>query len=376
MKGYGVPMRRLLPVLAFAYIAAVPNVAGAESHGDVVSVSALAGKAKLPASSRQVIVTYRTKGVSGKLVSVTGTIAMPKGRAPRGGWPVVTWAHGTTGIADQCAPSVAVGQNRYGIGIYPVIKALPRAGFAVVQTDYEGLGTTGDHPYLNGVSEGRSVLDIVRAARKLSPSLSKRVLIAGHSQGGHAALWAAALAPKWTPELVVRGTVALAPASRIGDQAGFVPTLDSTAFSPLSAMILRGAQISKPGLGIESLLTPEALALWPHTVERCAGEIAKPDSFGGLKTNTFLKPGADLTPVIAWLNGNDPETLKIKQPLLVLQGGADTTVLPSFTEATVKDLKANGASLKYSVYPKLDHGTIGSDQAAVAEVQRFIRKRR
>jgi dipeptidyl aminopeptidase/acylaminoacyl peptidase len=66
-----------------------------------------------------------------------------------------------------------------------------KAGYAVVQTDYEGLGTPGDHPYLIGVSEGRSVLDMVRAARKLDSSLGKRVVIAGHSQGGHAALWAA-----------------------------------------------------------------------------------------------------------------------------------------------------------------------------------------
>ena len=73
-----------------------------------------------------------------------------------------------------------------------------------MRTDYEGLGTPGDHPYLIGVSEGRSVLDMVRAARKLDSNLGKRVVIAGHSQGGHAALWAASLQRSWTPELNAR----------------------------------------------------------------------------------------------------------------------------------------------------------------------------
>ena len=62
------------------------------------------------------------------------------------------------------------------------------------------------------------MLDVVRAARKLDKRLGRRVIIAGHSQGGHAALWAASLAPKWTPELKLRGTVAFAPASHLGEQ--------------------------------------------------------------------------------------------------------------------------------------------------------------
>src|SRR5947208_1260634 len=84
------------------------------------------------------------------------------------------------------------------------------AGYAVVRTDYQGLGTPGIHQYLVGTAEGRSTLDIVRAARKLDSRVSGRTAIAGHSQGGHAALWGAALAPKWTPELNLRGTVAFA----------------------------------------------------------------------------------------------------------------------------------------------------------------------
>ena len=160
--------------------------------------------------------------MDGKAVAVSGTVSIPKGKAPKGGWPVITWGHGTTGIADACAPSRDSASNPAHGSIdyaYPLLQRWLKAGYAVVRTDYEGLGTPGDHPYLIGRSEGYSMLDMVRAARKLDKHLGKQVIIAGHSQGGQAALFAASLAPKWTPELKVRGTVALAPVSHLGRAA-------------------------------------------------------------------------------------------------------------------------------------------------------------
>src|SRR5699024_1681132 len=97
------------------------------------------------------------------------------------------------------------------------------------------------HEFLVGQSEGRSVLDMVRAARHLDGRISKHVDIVGHSQGGQAALFAASLAPKWTPELKVRGTVAFAPVSHLDTQAGAVRAI--TTPSPLTglvALIARG----------------------------------------------------------------------------------------------------------------------------------------
>ena len=66
-----------------------------------------------------------------------------------------------------------------------------KRGYAIAQTDYQGLGTPGLHLYLIGHAEGASVVDIALAARRLDPSIG-RFAIAGHSQGGQAALFAAA----------------------------------------------------------------------------------------------------------------------------------------------------------------------------------------
>ncbi len=52
-------------------------------------------------------VEYRMPSVNGGLTVATAVVLLPKGIAPAGGWPVVAWAHGTTGVADQCAPSLS-----------------------------------------------------------------------------------------------------------------------------------------------------------------------------------------------------------------------------------------------------------------------------
>src|SRR4051812_34702439 len=220
-------------------------------HGTPIWQRKLSGPAVLKSAKSNKLLLYRSQAVDGKTIAVSGTVAVPKGKAPKGGWPVITWAHGTVGIADACAPSLIGTQANYDS---PLLNRWLKAGYAVVRTDYEGLGTPGEHPYLIGVSEGRSVLDMARAARKLDSSLGKSVVIAGHSQGGHAGLWAASLAKKWTPELKLKGTLALAPASHIGQQATLLSTLTSpSGLSGLASMIVKGADIAKPSLGIPSL---------------------------------------------------------------------------------------------------------------------------
>ena len=120
---------------------------------------------------------------------------------------VVAWAHGTTGVARQCAPSLYPAALRWIPGL---ANAIGR-GYVVAATDYPGLGTVGVHPYLIGESEGRAVLDSVRAARHLDGAgANEHFAVWGHSQGGHAVLFAGALAPRYAPELRLAGVAAAA----------------------------------------------------------------------------------------------------------------------------------------------------------------------
>ena len=167
----------------------------------------------LPESQHQAAATHNirilyssTDGVGRHdRVTVSGTLYLPNKEIPKGGWPIVAWAHGTTGIADVCAPSWQGRSPRDK----EYLDAWLTHGFAVVATDYQGLGTPGIHPYLLWRSEGYSVLDAVRAAlHRHRKQLRNQVIVVGQSQGSGAALGATFLAREYAPDVNVLGTVA------------------------------------------------------------------------------------------------------------------------------------------------------------------------
>jgi pimeloyl-ACP methyl ester carboxylesterase len=342
-------------------------------HGTLIWARSQTGSDAI-AGKRSRLILYRSTGVDGKANAVSGSLAVPKGKAPKGGWPVITYAHGSTGSADTCAPTWGYDKSDLTSYAYPLLKRWLKAGYAVVRTDYEGLGTPGVHGYLVGATEGRSVLDAVRAARALEPRLSKRYVIAGHSQGGHAALFAAALAPAWTPDLKLRGTVAFAPASHLGEQFALTTQL-TTPCGGLGAIVGLGLRAvdTVAGVDVPAVLTPQAAALFPQTTSRCLDRLAAADSFGGLPLNQIFQSGADLTPVVDVISANDPETLRPKTPVRVEQGDDDQTVFKLFTDQLVQEYEANGVAVAYKTYPGVTHGAIVDAGAKSATA--FIKSR-
>jgi pimeloyl-ACP methyl ester carboxylesterase len=342
-------------------------------HGGLIWARKFTGRERLKGGAKDELVLYRSEGVNGRSVAVSGDVAIPRGKAPKGGWPVITWAHGTTGIADSCAPT------RLATPAQPaLLQQWLKRGYAVLRTDYQGLGTPATvHPYLNGDAEGRSVLDIVRAARKLDKHIGSKVVIAGHSQGGHAALWAASLAPKYTPELKVRGTVAFAPASHIGEEFSVARILTSPGggTTGLGSLILRGADVADPALGVPNLLSPEAAALYSQTLTECLGALDQSTSWGGLSGAQVFRSDAALEPLIAFLNKDvDPEDLSISTPVRVEQGKADTTVFPVFTDSLVTSYQQRHVPVTYKTYDGVDHGGVVSG-APAADATKWIRGR-
>lgn len=353
------------PAPAFAADAAFyapPSQLPAGGHGTLIRSQRVPATdpTALPGASRTTLVLHRGAGST----VVSGLVSVPRGKAPRGGWPVVTYAHGTSGIADRCAPSrddgssAVSGYHRY---VFPLLTRWLKRGYAVVRTDYAGLGTPGEHPYLVGRSQGAAVLDVVRAARRLDRRVGKRLIVAGHSQGGHAALWAGSMARSYTPELQLRGTVAYAPASNLADQVPLAKALTGPGggLSALIGMIARGLDVATD-LAPATFLSDTALGLYPATLQDCVGDLAAPASWGGVAPAALLREGADLTPLVAALRANGPETLRFgKKPVWIGQGDADGTVLPPFTQSLVQKLRAGGATaLTSRTYAGVDHGGI------------------
>lgn len=352
-----------------------PAALGAGRHGDPIWQRPATRPAALRGARANRLLLYRSNSPNGKAIVVSGTVAIPRGRSPRGGWPVLTWGHGTRGLADGCAPSK--GYGAFASETRLLERWLAR-GYAVVRTDYEGLGTPGVHPFLVGRSQARGMLDAVRAARKAYRGIGRRTIVAGESQGGQAALWAAADAPAWTPELRVRGTLAFAPVSQLRQQGELFPTLESAppSFSAYAAMIMRGVEAVNPGLRIASLLSDRTRPLYPFVDEECQSRLTQPDRFGPVRPREFFREGADLAPALAALEANDAGNLRIRHPVHLAQGTADGTVFKPFTDELVRELRGNGARVAYAEYEGAGHG---NDLLEVAAVQRdalaFARRR-
>ncbi|HEX4431948.1 MAG TPA: lipase family protein [Frankiaceae bacterium] len=341
--------------------------------GELLTAQPLTGSPALPSAAGTDLITYVSDDAHGKPIVVSGTVSVPKGKAPPGGWPVISWAHGTSGYADICAPSndTADGPDHdYFAVIDPTLDAWVARGYAVVQTDYEGLGTPGGHPYLNGISESNTVVDIVRAGRELDRHIGRNWIAMGHSQGAQAALFAAQLGNKRAPELRLRGAVPIAPGG--SGIAQLVPYIASgqpgaeaaEAFLPI---ILLGAQAADPAIDPATLLSDAAL---PSLTAARTGCLAQLRAVPPVPGPSVFRAGADVGPLTTYLAQQDPNTTDPKVPTLIAQGTADTLVAKPATDALVANLCSKGASIDYKVYAGQDHrGSVG---ASLADAEQFV----
>jgi hypothetical protein len=287
---------------------------------------------------------YVSESLEGEPIVVTGTALVPAGEAPAGGRPVLTIAHGTSGIADECAPSkdpVATELSLMGQFV--------DAGYLVVLSDYEGLGTPGRHPYLVGESEGRGVLDGALAARELPDAEAGDTLsIFGYSQGGHGALWAGQLAADWAPDYELVGTVAGAPATEL-------PVIFSAAGSlPIAGflyMIIAGFAEAYPEADPGLVLTPAGEAELPQVDEGCVGEVI--EHFADTPNAELLKPGlAEVEPWADLEAANDPGRVATDSPILIVHSAADNVVPATLSQLLVQRMCGEGQVVERRVYDK------------------------
>ncbi|MDT5013960.1 MAG: hypothetical protein QOD39_120, partial [Mycobacterium sp.] len=153
-------------------------------------------------------VVYRsTSGDTGAETVVSGSVFVPKGKPPEGGWPVVAFGHGTLGIENPCAPSLSP-DLLTNLG---VVAVLTKSGYAVAFSDYQGLGTKGVHPYADSKTAGLNMIDAVRALHRTFPDISNRWAAMGGSQGGGAAWAADEQAAEYAPELTLVGAAVSSP---------------------------------------------------------------------------------------------------------------------------------------------------------------------
>lgn len=301
------------------------------------------------------------------IVPVSGTFYLPKGEAPAGGWPLVAWAHGTLGVADSCAPSWMGHKPRDATYINRWLEQ----GFAVVATDYQGLGGPGPHAYLIWEAEGRSVLDAVRATRRAyQGKLANKVFITGQSQGSGAALGATRIAPSYAPDVPLLATVA----------TGVVSTFPAGPYKPAEpyrvgsphydTLLMMGGGLPDDGPSPDSLVTAKGKALLQAARTTCSPEMRALEKRDDINAkNAYVEPiekvEARLTVV------TDMSPVRMPVPVLLGTGLADTTLVPQRQYAAVVALCSAGSPLVWKTYPGATHN--GGLNAAFPDALSFFR---
>jgi len=318
-------------------------------------------------------VMYTSSGINGEPIVVTGMVFAPTSPVPSGGRPVVSWAHPTTGIEDQCAPSRSPKPYEDVQGLSEFLDL----GWVVVATDYQGLGTDGMHPYLVGASEAQGTIDIVRAAQNLPETgASPNYFVFGHSQGGQAALFSGQIASTYAPEIHLLGVAAAAP-------AGLLVPLFQADKDTLAGAVLGSYAVTSWSevFGYEeSTVVKASLSKRVHAVsEKCVvGGSRLSDIELGI--NDLILKGrmwsADPATTAPWASQfalNTAAQSPIAAPLLLTQGTADKIITPSTTaELTAMYVGMGNAQATEQVMEGVDHMKAG--KASVPYVVPFFQR--
>jgi pimeloyl-ACP methyl ester carboxylesterase len=355
----------------------VPAFAGGGSAdpGKVLSVASMKLVPALANVATGKRITYVSRDPNGQAIVVSGAVLTPKPvyllSRPKGANKIVAWAHGTAGLADMCAPSAF--PNLYPDPAYnnyaDTVASYLMQGWTVTATDYPGLGTSGPHPYLIGESEGRAVIDSVRAARNLNTSLSNLWVVAGHSQGGQAALFAGEIADTYGMGLQLKGVVAVAPISN-EDLIG--PGLIGTPIQGYLVLAIYGLAALDPTVHPAEILAPPALNLTGVLDTGCFNEIIA--AYAPLTADQLLIGGVLPDSIIAKAAQNNPAQQSNNAPVFLVQGDADTTIPLELTELLLQEECAvNTVPTQLGVYPGQDHDPVL--YAAQSDIVNYITAR-
>lgn len=323
----------------------------------------------IPAGATAWRILYTTTLDEGRAAIASALVVVPTAGDRH---PVIAWAHGTTGFATGCAPSLL----EEPFVSMPNFDAALNAGWAVVATDYTGLGTSGAQPYLVGQGEGRNVLDSIRAAHQLADAdLAQETVIWSHSQGGHAALWAGGLAPTYAPDIDLLGVAAIAPASNL--PALFTSGSGSAAGSLIGSFALAAYAAEYPEITADDYVRPGARLMVTSMQQRC---LTDPSTLISVATAVFGNaPAWSKNPGEGAFGRRAEEnvpTLKIRVPLLLAQGDADTLIIPETQDDYVADRCSAGQAVDYRTYPGKDHmGVITGASPLLADLLRWTEDR-
>jgi acetyl esterase/lipase len=356
-------MNRALGILTSVVAAGLlvlPSAASAQRAGTLIAAQPVS---EAPADMRAWRVRYWTMSDRNQPIQVTGMVIAPNSGAAGISRRVIAWTHGTSGVAQRCAPSAGTGN----FTAIPALREVIQRGYMVVAPDYPGLGSNMVHPYLVGISTGRSVLDGIRAAREVQgANAGVRFVVWGESQGGHAALWTGQLARGYAPDLDLVGIAAIVPPTNLARNLAegrdkhvramlmaFTATSWSRYFgAPMSVFGSRSTQNVMMRLADNNCIEL-------HTKPRL-GTILGIAVVQRATRNLNLgqhQPWARL------MRENNPSPDAVPAPLMIVQGTADVVVAPAVTLDFARRACASSKAVRYISVPGGEHATVARTEA-------------
>jgi len=313
----------------------------------------------LPGTASNIRLLYSsTDGLDGEsIVTVSGSLFLPTGQAPEEGWPIVLWSHGTVGIADVCAPS----WTGYVPFHQKYLQQWLNQGYAIVASDYQGLGTAGTHPYLATRPAAYSNLDIVRAIKSLDFDLSEKVVVIGQSQGAGAAIATAAYAPEYAPEIALLGVVAtgvpfFSPETLIAvQQARPQDKVDPLLGYNFLALTLVESLL--PEFNLEDYVFEAVLPTARAVSNVCNRDMRKRITKEGLTYNNTFENSPEEPLKVAFSQMGYP-TFRINVPIYLGAGSTDRDTPPRMQASFAKKACAAGSDMQVHLYDGLDHLTV------------------
>ncbi len=310
-----------------------------DSAGHVVSetpLDDLAPALRDAAASARTMTYASRNGVNDAVSHVTGSVFVPKGSPPPGGFPVVALGHRTTGTSAECAPS----RSPDLLGEAATVAALLKAGYVVTLPDYQGLGRPSEpdeydfHPYLDSTTAGYNMIDAVRAARTMVPETSASWAALGAREGGQAAWAANELADNYGYDLKLVATAALAPMADIAGLADAAAAGTLTTDQKLVYVAYLAALKDEYyyDFELDDYRRGAAQQNWDALL-RCQ-DAAQRTSLAEKLTADDLRPATPeaLQTLRGYLQKTDLPQGPTQVPMYVIYGGQDSVIPAAWTE--------------------------------------------
>jgi pimeloyl-ACP methyl ester carboxylesterase len=337
---------RTLPLTRF-YDTPDPLPAG--KPGELIR-SEPADEYELPLEVSAVLILYHSRSAAGEEVATSGVVLIPsEKKPPAGGWPVIAWAHGATGVARPCAPSLM-----RNIGHGPFLSMYVNLGYAVVATDYTGLGSNFRNAFLDAQSNATDVIDSIAAARAAVPQLGTRWIVMGEGEGSLAAV---AVAEKEN-EIRDPGYLGSIAISSLADAKELYAQSSPVSSSIRFAFLAYGIKTVFPQFQVADMLTEKAQALY-HYIEQNCGE---PATISAVHPSETLKPGWEHNEFVQrYFARNGLGQTQARGAILVISADADQTVPVAVTAPVVARMCKQGDRVQWERYPDLDPGRVIGD---------------